>query len=162
MWVALVAVIFEITAAGSVPAGQATESLQTPFDQAVQALAPGWTLQPETYPPVNIGKLYKWALKPTDDKLSIWVIRYSDAAEADARLRGIRLSVGEHWVTGIGDAAFAGFVSREGPASLYFRVDKTYAQIYVPTSAASSGSTAVDLALRLGQRVARILSEHQD
>ena len=154
--------MFESTiASGTSRATQTTESVQRQLDQAVQALAPGWTLQPETYPPVNIGKLYKWAGKANNDKLSVWVNQYPDATEADARLRGIRLSVGQHWVTGIGDAAFVGFVSREGPATLYFRVDKTYAQIHVPMSTASSDSSAVDLALRLGQRVARILSERQ-
>jgi hypothetical protein len=154
-----VAVMFETMPASSSPPGQTTESFDTSFDHAVQALAPGWMLQPEIALPVGRGKLYKWALKPSDDKLSIWVIQYSDATEADARLRGIRLSVGEHWVTGIGDAAFAGFVSERGPASLYLRVGRTYAQIFVPSSAVSSASTAVDLALSLGQRVARIVSE---
>ena len=143
----------------SQPAAQATESRQTRLDQMVQALVPGWTLQGEADSPVHDGKLYKWALNPKDDKLSIWLIQYSSAIDADARLRGVRLSVGEQWVTGIGDAAFVGFVNRHGPASLYLRVGGTYAQMFVPSSAASPDSTAVDIALRLGERVAPILSE---
>lgn len=138
---------------------QTTGSLQANLNRAVQAVAPAWMLQAETYPPVTGGELYKWALNAADEKLSIWVIHYRDATEADARLRGIRLSVGEQWVTGVGDAAFVGVANHQGPASLYLRAGETYAQIFVPGSAASPTSTAVDIALRLGQRVGRILSE---
>lgn len=146
------------TASGPQPADQTTDVLQTDLDQEVRALAPGWTLQPDVYPRAKSERLYKWVLNPTDDKLSIWMIQYSDATAADARLRGIKLSVGEHWVTGVGDAAFLGFVNRLGPASLYLRVGKTYVQIFVPSSVTFPNSTAVDFALQLGRRVAKILS----
>jgi len=156
----VVAVTSATTAAsGSQREGQSVDSLRKQLDLQVQALAPGWALQPEVYPAGHGEKLCKWALSPADDKISIWVIEYPGAADADARLRGIRLSVGEHWVTGIGDAAFVGFVNRRGPASLYLRVDSTYAQIFVPAAATSPDSAAVDLALRLGQGVARIMGK---